>query len=310
MRTIKSKGQGQALSEATNSANALNDQTHRLPSLVLQASDEPLTVIEPSGTWNAINLRELWTYRELLYFLIWRDVKIRYKQTVLGAAWAIIQPLFTMLVFTLIFSRVAGISSEGIPYPLFAYAGLLPWIFFANAVTTSGNSLVVSANLITKVYFPRLLIPAAAVGAGVVDFAVAFVMLIPLMIYYHATLTLSVFLLPIPIVLTVLLTLAVGIWLSALNVKYRDVRFAVPFMMQFWMFLSPVAYPSSALPQRWQLLYSLNPAVGIIEGFRASLLGQPLKWTNMGISTFVTLGLLLYASLLFRKMEKKFADII
>lgn len=310
MLTIKSKGEGQELSEATNSTSALNHQTHRLSALPLQPSDEPLTVIEPSGVLSALNLRELWTYRELLYFLIWRDVKIRYKQTALGAAWAILQPLFTMLIFTLIFSRVAGIRSDGIPYPIFAYAGLLPWIFFSNAVTTSGNSLVGSAHLITKVYFPRLLIPASAVGAGFVDFAVASVMVIPLMFYYQVELTLNLFLLPIPIVLTLLLTLAVGMWLSALNVKYRDVRFAVPFLMQFWMFLSPVAYPSSAIPKRWQLLYSLNPATGIVEGFRSALLGRPLKWATLGISAALTVGFLLYASLVFRKMEKTFADII
>lgn len=310
MRTIKSKGEGQTLSEATNSTNALNDQTHRPVPSFSQAADEPLTTIEPSGTWSALNLRELWTYRELLYFLIWRDVKIRYKQTALGAAWAIIQPLFTMLIFTLIFSRVAGIRSDGIPYPIFAYAGLLPWTFFSNAVTTSGNSLVGSAHVITKVYFPRLLIPAAAVGAGFVDFAVAFVMVIPLMFYYHVKLTLNLFWLPIPIALTVLLALGVGMWLSALNVKYRDVRFAVPFMVQFWMFLSPIAYPSSVIPERWQLLYSLNPATGIVEGFRSALLGQPFKWANLGISTAITLAGLLYSSLVFRKMEKTFADII
>lgn len=310
MPTIKSQGDLPALSEATNSTNTLNDKTQRLSRLSLQTSDDPLTIIEPSGNWSALNLSELWTYRELLYFLIWRDVKIRYKQTALGAAWAIIQPLFTMLIFTLIFSRVAGIGSDGIPYPIFAYAGLLPWTFFSNAVTTSGNSVVASSHLITKVYFPRLLIPAAAVGAGFVDFAVAFVMMIPIMFYYHVNLTLNLILLPVPVVLTLLLALAVGMWLSALNVKYRDVRFAVPFIIQFWMFLSPIAYPSTSIPKKWQLLYSLNPVTGIVEGFRSALLGRPFKWTNLGISTAITLGLLLYSSLVFRKMEKSFADII
>jgi lipopolysaccharide transport system permease protein len=272
--------------------------------------DEPVVTIQPGGAWSALNLRELWTYRELLYFLIWRDVKIRYKQTALGAAWAVIQPLFTMLIFTLIFSRVAGIRSDGIPYPIFAFAALLPWTFFANAITSSGNSLVSSAHLITKVYFPRLLIPAAAVGAGLVDFAVAFVTLIPLMFYYHVQLSLNILLLPIPIVLILLLALGMGMWLSALNVRYRDVRFAVPFMIQIWMFLSPIAYPASVVPEKWQLLYSLNPVTGIVEGFRSTLLGQPFKWATLGISAVITLVVLIYSSLQFRKMEKSFADII
>ena len=310
MGTTNRKGEGQALSEAANSSQAPEDQTHPRSPPFLQQSDEPLTIIEPSGTWHALNLRELWTYRELIYFLIWRDVKIRYKQTALGAAWAIIQPVFTMLIFTLIFGRVAGIRSDGIPYPVFAYAALLPWTFFANAVTASGNSLVGSSHLITKVYFPRVLIPAAAVGAGFVDFAVAFVMLIPLMFYYHIRLTLNILLLPIPTILTLLLALGLGMWLSALNVKYRDVRFAVPFMMQIWMFLSPIAYPSSVVPERLQLLYSLNPFTGIVEGFRSVLLGRPFKWVPLGISAAITFGLLIYSSFKFRKMEKSFADII
>ena len=276
----------------------------------MQPSEEPLTTIEPSGAWSALNLREFWAYRELLYFLIWRDVKIRYKQTALGAAWAIIQPLFTMLIFTLIFSRVAGIKSDGFPYPIFAYAALLPWTFFANAVTTSGNSLVTSAHLITKVYFPRPLVPAAAVGAAFVDFAVGFVMLIPLMFYYHVRVSWNLLLLPLPIILTLLLALGIGMWLSALNVKYRDVRCAVPFMMQIWMFLSPIAYPSSVVPKRWQLLYSLNPMTGTVDGFRSALLGQPFKWASLLISAAITLGLLLYSSLAFRRVEKSFADII
>lgn len=258
----------------------------------------------------ALRLRDFWTYRELLYFLIWRDVKIRYKQTALGAAWAIIQPVFTMLIFTLIFSRVAGIGSEGKPYPIFAYAALLPWTFFSNSVTSSGNSLVGNAHLITKVYFPRALIPVGAVGAGFVDFAVAFIMLIPLMLYYQMSLTLNVLLLPLPVILTLMLAIGIGMWLSALNVKYRDVRFTVPFLMQVWMLLSPIAYPTSVIPERWQGLYSLNPLVGIVEAFRSSLLGQPFKWANLGISAAITLAVLIYSSYMFRKMEKSFADII
>ncbi len=310
MRTISRKAGEQTPSEATNSTNSPNDLLTRVAPPLLKLADEPLTTIEPSGTWSSLDLKEIWTYRELLYFLVWRDVKIRYKQTALGAAWAIIQPLFTMLIFTLIFSRVAGIKSDGIPYPIFAYAGLLPWTFFSNAVTTSGNSLVGSSHLITKVYFPRVLIPVAAVGAGLVDFAVAFLMLLPLMFYYHVSLTVNAFLLPIPIILTLLLAVGMGMWLSALNVKYRDVRFAVPFMLQVWMFLSPIAYPSSVVPEKWQLLYSLNPMTGIVEGFRSALLGRPLGWSTTGISAAVSIGLLVFANLKFRKMEKSFADII
>src|ERR1700686_5124718 len=212
----------------------------------------PLIRIRPSKGWVALRLRDLWSYRELLYFLTWRDIKVRYKQTVLGASWAIIQPLFTMLLFTLFFGRLAGLPSDGIPYPIFAYAGLLPWTFFSNAVTNSGNSLVGSSNLITKVYFPRMIIPGAAVGAGLVDFAIAFVVLAALMIYYGIALTPSLLALPLLLALTALLALGVGMWTSALNVKYRDVRYALPFVIQLWMFASPIIYPASLMPQKWR----------------------------------------------------------
>jgi lipopolysaccharide transport system permease protein len=273
-------------------------------------SDQPVVVIEPRTSWAAFNFREIWLYRELLFFLTWRDVKIRYKQTALGAAWAILQPVFTMIIFTFIFSKLARIQSDGIPYPVFAYAALLPWIFFSNAVTNSGNSVVGSAHLITKVYFPRVLIPAAAVGAGLVDLAIAFLILIPLALYYQVDLGLRALLLPLPMVLIMLLALGTGMWLSALNVKYRDVRFAVPFLMQIWMFLSPVAYPSSAVPQKWQFLYSLNPVTGIVDAFRSALFDKPFNWTSLGISASITLAVLIYSSLAFRRMEKSFADII
>jgi lipopolysaccharide transport system permease protein len=272
--------------------------------------DQPLVVIEPRKPWAALDLKETWAYRELLYFLVWRDVKVRYKQTALGAAWAIIQPLFTMLIFTIFFGRLAGVPSDNVPYPLFAYAGLLPWTFFANAITNSGNSLISSANLITKVYFPRMLIPAAAVGAGLVDFAIAFLILIPLMIYYHAAITWNVLLLPLVVLMTTLLALAVGMWLSALNVKYRDVRFALPFLIQLWMFVSPVIYPASFLPQQWRWILWLNPMTGIIEGYRSSLFGKPFNWTALAASAAITLALLIYSSYAFRRMEKSFADIV
>lgn len=280
------------------------------PSLTIP--DKPLVTIEPSKSWVALNLRDLWSYRELLYFLTWRDVKVRYKQTLLGVAWAIIQPLFTMLIFTFFFGRLGGFETrtEGMPYPLFAYAGLLPWTFFANAVTNSGNSLVGSANLITKVYFPRMIIPGAAVAAGLVDFGIAFVILVGLMFYYHVGLTASLLLLPALVLLTALLAVAVGMWLSALNVKYRDIRFALPFVIQLWMFMSPVIFPSSFLPPKWRWVLELNPLTGIIEGYRSSVFGRPVNWTALGISTLITIVLLIYASYSFRRMEKTFADIV
>ncbi|HEY2971162.1 MAG TPA: ABC transporter permease [Pyrinomonadaceae bacterium] len=289
--------------------NAVSSE--ELPSLrTPKLPDEPLFVVEARKSGMKFHLKDWWTYRELLYFLIWRDVKIRYKQTLLGAAWAIIQPLFTMLIFTFIFGRVAKIDSHGIPYPLFAYSALLPWTFFSNAITTSGNSIVGSAHVITKVYFPRLIIPVAAVCAGLVDLAVAFPMLLALMLYYHIGFTLNFFFLFPLVLLTTLLAIAVGTWLSATNVKYRDVKFAMPFLIQIWMYLSPVAYPSSVVPDRWRLLYSLNPFVGIIEGYRAALFGQAFDWKSIGISAVLIGAWLVYSFWHFRKTEKTFADIV
>jgi len=272
----------------------------------------PLVVIEPSSSWVALNLRDLWSYRELLYFLTWRDIKVRYKQTLLGVVWAIMQPLFTMLVFTLFFGRLAGMDArtDGMPYPLFAFAGLLPWTFFANAITNSGNSLVGSANLITKVYFPRMIIPGAAVAAGLVDLGIAFIMLVGLMIYYQVTITWTLLMLPVLVILTALLAVGVGMWLSALNVKYRDIRFAMPFVIQLWLFVSPVIFPANILPEKWRWVMDLNPLTGIIEGYRSSVFGRPINWTALGISTVITLLILIYASYSFRRMEKTFADIV
>lgn len=273
--------------------------------------DEPLVRIRPSKSSLAIELRDLWAYRELLYFLTWRDLKVRYKQTALGIAWAIIQPLFTMIIFTLFFGRLAGVPSDGVPYPVFVYAGLLVWTFFANAVSSSGNSLVGNANLLTKVYFPRMIIPGAAVGAGLVDFAIAFVILIGMMVYYGVSLTWSVMLLPPLVLITTLLALGIGMWMSALNVKYRDIRYALPFLIQLWMFVSPVIYPASFVPQKYRWLLALNPLTGIIEGFRAAVFGQKaVDWMLLGISAATTLALLVYAAYTFRKMERNFADII
>ena len=271
---------------------------------------EPLVVIQPSRSWKLVSFKDIWAYRELLFFLTWRDVKVRYKQTALGAAWAILQPLFMMLIFTLFFGRLAGVGSSGIPYPLFALAGLVPWTFFSNAITTSGNSLVGSSNLITKVYFPRLLVPAAAMLAGLVDFALAFGMFVVLMVYYQVVPTIEVLFLPVLILLTALFALGVGTWMSALNVKYRDVRFALPFLIQLWLFVSSVIMPSSALGPKWRRLLLLNPMSGIIEGYRSALFGLPFDWTALGIASLLTVVVLIYAFYSFGRVERSFADII
>jgi len=277
---------------------------------VICLPDKPVVSITPSASWIALDLKSVWAYRELLYFLTWRDVKIRYKQTVLGAAWAILQPVMMTIIFTLFFGTLAGVKSDGIPYPIFAFAGLLPWTFFSNSVSNSGNSLVSSASLITKIYFPRMIIPGAGVCAGLVDLMIAFGVMIPLMIYYRVPLTLHLFMLPVVIIMAALLALGVGMWMSALNVKYRDVRFAMPFMIQIWMFASPVIYPLTNVPQRYQWILALNPMTGIIQGFRSSLLGQPFHWPALAFSAVITVATLIYAAYFFRHMEKSFADIV
>ena len=228
--------------------------------------------IAPSKGWVSLKLHELWEYRELLYFLVWRDIKVRYKQTALGATWAIIQPVFTMLVFSLFFGHLGKIPSDGIPYPIFSFAALVPWTFFANGLGQSSNSLVGNANLITKIYFPRLIVPLASVFSGIVDFLLAFVVLLGMMLYYGLVPTLNVFWLPLFVLLALVTSLGVGLWLSALNVEYRDVRYVVPFITQFWLFATPIAYPSSLLPEPWRTIYGLNPMVGVVEGFRWALL--------------------------------------
>jgi len=271
---------------------------------------EPLVVIQPTKRWSLLSFKDIWAYRELLFFLTWRDVKVRYKQTALGAAWAILQPLFMMIIFTIFFGRLAAVDSAGIPYPAFALAGLVPWTFFSNAITASGNSLVGSANLITKVYFPRLIVPAAAMLAGLVDFVLAFVLLILLMLYYQIVPTIQVLFLPVLVLLTALFSLGVGTWFSALNVKYRDVRFALPFLIQLWLFVSSVILPSSAIPQKWRWLLTLNPMSGIIEGYRSALFGLPFDWPALGIASGLTILTLLYAIYAFARVERSFADII
>ena len=271
---------------------------------------EPFVVIQPTGNWRLVSLKDLWAYRELLFFLTWRDVKVRYKQTALGAAWAILQPLFMMVIFTIFFGRLAGVDSAGIPYPLFALAGLVPWTFFSNAITASGNSLVGSANLITKVYFPRLIVPAAAILAGFVDFALAFLLFCVMMIYYRVLPTIQILFLPVLVVMTSLFALGVGTWMSALNVKYRDVRFALPFLIQLWLFVSSVILPSSALPQKYRWLLMLNPMSGIIEGYRSALFGLPFDWPALAVAAAITIAVLAYSIYSFARVERSFADII
>jgi lipopolysaccharide transport system permease protein len=272
--------------------------------------DTPLVTIEPSRSWSALNLRELWSYRELLYFLIWRDVKVRYKQTALGAAWAILQPLFMMAVFALMFGRLANINTGSVSYPLFAFAGLVPWTFFSNAVTMSGNSLVSSAHLISKVYFPRLLVPTGAVAACLVDFALSFVVLALMLLFSGVKPGIGLLMLPALMALLFFFALGVGMWLSSLNVKYRDVRFVLPFIIQLWLFASSVIVPSSYVSQRWRWALTLNPMSGIVEGFRSALFGLPFDWRDLGVATLITIIVLAYAAYSFRRMEKSFADII
>ncbi|HKS08332.1 MAG TPA: ABC transporter permease [Pyrinomonadaceae bacterium] len=277
----------------------------------LAGEDLPTLLITPPNRWIPLQLSELWEYRELLYFLIWRDIKVRYKQTALGAAWAVIQPLFMMLVFSLFFGRLAKLPSDGIPYPVFTLCALIPWQLFANALTESSNSLIGNQNLITKVYFARLVIPLAAVLSGLVDFLIAFVILIGMMLFYSIVPGPAILALPGFILLAVLTALAVGLWLSALNVQYRDVRYTMNFLVQFWLFATPVAYPSSIVPENWRALYGLNPMAGVVEGFRWALLGKSSPPSAMLlVSVIVVLVLLVGGLYYFRRMEQEFADVV
>jgi lipopolysaccharide transport system permease protein len=269
------------------------------------------TVISPSKGWVPLNLQELRDYHELLYFLIWRNIKVRYKQTVLGGAWAVIQPFLTMVVFSIFFGRLAGIPSEGMPYPIFAYTALVPWTFFANALSQASNSLLEHERMITKIYFPRLLLPMAAVLGGLVDFAISFFILIGMMVWYGLTPTPAILLVPFFVLMATLTALGVGLWLSALNVQYRDVRYVIPFLVQFWLFVSPIAYPSSLVPEPWRALYGLNPMAGVVEGFRWALLGQtPIPAALVGVSLLTVSVVLVGGLYYFRRMEENFADVI
>jgi lipopolysaccharide transport system permease protein len=282
-------------------------------------SQEPVLFIRPSSGWSALNLKELWRFRELVYFLTWRDVKVRYKQTALGAAWAILQPFLTMVVFTIFFGRLAQVPSDGVPYPIFSYTGLLPWGLFTKALTDAGRSLVAHRSMITKIYFPRLSIPIASVLGGVVDFALAFIVLIGMMIYYnyapnstyHTEITPALLTLPLFLLLAIVTALGVGLWLSALNVLYRDISYILPFLTQFWLFITPVAYPSSMIPEQWQLIYALNPMTGVVEGFRWALLGTvEAPGPMLAVSTTISILMLVTGLFYFRRMERTFADTV
>lgn len=271
----------------------------------------PHLSIRPAQGWASLGLKELWEYRELIYFLTWRDIKVRYKQTALGAAWAIIQPFFMMIVFSLFFGKLARVPSDGVPYPIFTYCALIPWQLFAHSLAESSNSLVANERLITKVYFPRLIIPISAVLGGLVDFVIAFVVLLGMMAYYGIYPGSAIFTLPLFVLLAVMTALGVGLWLSALNVQYRDVRYTITFLTQFWLFATPVAYPSSLVPERWRPLYGLNPMAGVVEGFRWALLGGtsspgPLLAVSVVVVILILIGGLYY----FRRMENSFADIV
>jgi lipopolysaccharide transport system permease protein len=258
----------------------------------------------------ALDWAELWEYRELLYFLVWRDVKVRYKQAVLGAGWAVLQPAMAMVIFTIIFGRLVKLPTDGSPYPVFVYAGLLPWTFFSNAVTTASNSLVNSANLITKVYFPRVIIPLAAVGAGLVDFTVAFGLLIILLVWYHIPLTPWFALVPVFLLLTIIAAVGVGTILSALTVNYRDFRWVLPFAIQVWLYATPVTYASSVVPEKWRVAFGLNPMAGVVEGFRSAVLGRPPLWTLVETSAIVAVTTLVLGLVYFQRVERTFVDVV
>lgn len=276
-----------------------------------------MVILRPSRGWASLNLKDLWVYRELIYFLTWRDVLVRYKQTLLGAAWAVLQPVLTMVVFTFFFGTLAKVSTGNIPYPIFSYTGLLPWGLFSKAISDAGHSLVTNRNMITKVYFPRLVIPIGSVLGGVVDFAISFVVLVVLMIYYHYkavggfqfVLTPALWTLPLFLLLAIITAIGVGLWLSAINVIYRDAGYIIPHLTQFWLFLTPIAYPSSLISAKWQLVYSLNPMAGVVEGFRWALLGQGTAPGPMiAVSTLIALLILISGLFYFRRMERTFAD--
>jgi len=298
---------------ASDSASLTPNSTNRTESNRLAQYElpaQPLVTIQPSKSWSAVDFREVWRYRELLYFLTLRDIQVRYKQTLLGVSWVLLQPLLTTFVFTIFLGVLIRVPSEGTPYVLFVYVGLLPWTFFSAAILSGSNSLVSNAQLINKVYFPRLLIPVSAVAARLFDFAVAFTVLIFLMVYYRVALTWPILLLPVLVALLTLLALGVSLVTSALNVKYRDVGVLIPVLLQLWMYASPVVYPTSLVPARWLFIYRLNPLVGLIGSFRAVVLGTAIDWSALAWSVGLIAALLVYAAFVFRRMEVRFADVV
>lgn len=271
---------------------------------------QEIVKIKPGGSAVNLNLKDFWTYRELLYFLTWRDIKVRYKQTAIGVLWAILQPVLTTAIFTVIFTQFARFDSISVPYPLFALSGLLVWLFVNTAITTASNSLVGNVNLVTKIYFPRLIIPFSATLAGLIDLALGFVILLALMIYYGVNPSRQILLAPVFIIQAIVLTLSLGTLFSALNVRFRDVKFALPFALQIWMFLSPVFYPSEVLSEKWRALFAVNPLTGILQGFRASLFGGAFDWVVIGVSIITTFFLMIFSLVIFKRMEDDFADLI
>jgi lipopolysaccharide transport system permease protein len=271
-----------------------------------------LVVIKPVKGWVPLNLRDLWLYRELIYFLTWRDLKVRYKQSVLGVIWAILKPTMTMIIFTIIFGNFAKIPSDGVPYPIFSYSGLLPWEFFAAALTVSARSMLTSGGMVSKIYFPRIIVPLSSVMANLVDLLIAFVILIGMMIFYKIPLTINVLWLPAFILLAMITAIGVGLWFSALLVMYRDINYLLPFITQLWMFISPVVYSSSMIPEKWRWLYSINPMSGVVEGFRWALLGtqQSISGGMVAISSAIALFIFISGMFFFRRMERIFADMI
>lgn len=272
--------------------------------------DQPLIKIRVRKRWSSIELQEIWAHRELLYYLVWRDIKVRYKQTILGASWILLQPLLMTLVFAIFLGKIARVPSQGVPYVLFLFSGVLPWTFFSNAVSGSSYSLVINAPLVTRVYFPRSLVPLAATLVRLSDFFVAAGVLIMLMVYYGQFFTWTILIAPFLLVQLTLLAVGLGMWFSALNAKYRDISTALPVLLQLWMFTSPIVYPASLVPERWKWVYELNPLVGIIEGFRSSLLGLEFNWHGLFVSLIVTLVLLFYSTFAFKRLEEEFADVV
>ena len=289
----------------------MNESIIKRPAVQLDGQPLKTVVIQPSRGWLSLGLKEIWSYRELLYFLVWRDVKVRYKQTALGAAWAIIQPFFTMIVFSLFFGGLAKVPSDGVPYPIFSFTALVPWTFFANGLSLAANSLVSSSQLVSKVYFPRLIVPSATVLSGLIDFALAFVVLLGMMLVYGIVPTGRIVFLPIFLLLALIASLGAGLWLSAINVQFRDVKYVVPFLTQFWLFITPIAYASSLLSEPWRTLYGLNPMAGVVEGFRWALLNTNTDPSGITIMSGVaSVVMLITGAFYFRRMERTFADVV